>query len=205
MNRFFFPSAILLLIVLVFFSGCIHSKIETDLFAAKISSGGKLVWVQTIDSGQNDVGTNMTESIEGNYLIFGGSHQSICGSEHLTPTKPYVIHLSSQGGIDTIADYSGPYIPDPLSGQFNSSGEFSFVSDNGDRLSTYQKNKGGARYFRLRKTDINGKILWDTPFLTIKYRSPPSDIWETLYIHGIFPTSDKGYIVWGHRQKSMSC
>ena len=82
----------------------------------------------------------------------------------------------------------------------------STLKDNdGSHLATYQKSKLGAQYFRIQKTDESGKLLWDIPFLTLKDSAPPKDIWDAIYVHGIIPTSDKGYIVWGHREVSTSC
>ncbi|MFA5268418.1 MAG: hypothetical protein WC379_10640 [Methanoregula sp.] len=206
MSRPFTLVAILMVIVLVFSAGCVHGKIETDLFAAKIDNNGRLAWVQVIDSGQNDVGLNLTETTDSDYLITGGFYGSFCGSSHASAITPYEIRLSPQGTIDSMVNHTGTSITyDQRSESYNSTGWFSFTADDGSQLSTYQKVKGGALYYRILKTDTGGKELWDTPFLTLKYRMPPKDIWETLYVQGIVPTSDKGYIVWGHRERSNSC
>jgi hypothetical protein len=206
MSRFFYAFVIILITIFVIFSGCIHSKIETDLFAAKIDSEGKLAWVQIIDSGQNDEGINLTEKSDGSYLIAGGSYQSICGTRHYGPTTPYEIHLSSNGKIDSMINFSGmPYENNVRSESLNNTGWSSFTSDDGSHLITYQNVKGSALYFRLQKTDAKGNSLWDTPFLTLKYRSAPKETWETVFIHEIHPTSDNGYIVWGHRERSTTC
>ena len=198
--------AVIILVVLVLSAGCVHGKIETDLFAAKISSDGKLAWVKVVDSGQNDVGLNLTETAEGGYLIHGGYYDSSCGNSPPKSIPQYQIRLSSTGNIDSIVNNSATTIPyDYRSESYNITGEFSLTTDDGSRLSTYQNVKGSALYLRLQNTDSKGKILWDMPFLTLKYRTPPKDIWETVYIHGIVPTSDNGYIVWGHRERSITC
>lgn len=172
---------------------------------------GTLAWVQIIDSGRNDVGTNLTETPEGDYVITGGYYTTICGSgSGYTSTNsqgnpPFEIRLSSQGKIDSFVNFSGIVSTNESSELLNSTGWFSFTASDGSHLSTYQMVKGPALYYRIQKTDADGKKLWDKPFLTLKYRTPPTDIWDTLFVHGIVPTSDNGYIVWGHRERSTSC
>jgi hypothetical protein len=206
MSRSFTLAAILIVMILVFSSGCVHSEIKTDLFTAKINSDGRLVWVQVMDSGKNDVGTNLTETSDGDYLITGGYYESGCGSYHASQITPYQIRLSSKGTIDAIVNNSGTVIPyDYRSESYNRTGWFTFTAEDGSRLFTYQKIKGGALYYRIQKTDTEGTTLWDTPFLTLKNRQPPNDTWDTIFIHGIVPTHDRGFIVWGHRERSTTC
>jgi hypothetical protein len=204
------PAIIIITIALIFSSGCIHSMYKIDLFAAKITPEGKLVWVQVIDSGENDVGLNFTEMSDGSYLIQGGSFTPFCGSSSSNYIRPYEIHISPQGKVQSIVNNSETSIFYKYGfGSFRMgfpNNSLSTLEDNdGSHLATYQKSKLGAQYFRIQKTDESGKLLWDIPFLTLKDSAPPKDIWDAIYVHGIIPTSDKGYIVWGHREVSTSC
>lgn len=205
MSRLLTIYVIIIVIILVFSSGCIHTKKETDLFAAKMNSNGTLMWVQVIDSGQNDVFISLTETPEGGYLITGGSYPSICGSDNSPSSTPYEVRLSSQGNIDSFVHFfSGRSSAAPLE-SFNRSGWFSMTAADGSRLTTYVKNKGNAVYYRMERTDAEGERLWDTPFLTLKKRSGPTEISENIVVHGIVPTSDNGYIIWGHRERATTC
>lgn len=211
MNRFFTPTVFLLITYLVFSSGCIHSVYKIDLFTAKITPEGKLGWIQLIDSGENDVGINFTELSDGSYMIQGGSFTPFCGSGSSSYLRPYKIHISPQGKVQSIENTSESAITyEYRFGSFRSGSSLDtslsiFTDDDGYHLATYQNVKSGARYFRIQKKDEKGKILWDVPFLTLKNSVPPKDIWDAMYIHGIIPTSDKGYIIWGHREISTSC
>jgi hypothetical protein len=204
------PAIILITIALIFSSGCIHSVFKIDLFTAKITPEGKLAWVQLVDSGENDVGLNFTELSDGSYLIQGGSFTPFCGSSSSNYIRPYEIHISPQGKVQSIVNKSETSIFYQYEfgsfrlGLFNTSLP-TFVDNDGSQLVTYRQSKIGARYLRIQKTDVNGKILWDIPFLTVKDSAPPKDIWDEIYVHGIISTSDKGYIVWGHREVSTSC
>jgi hypothetical protein len=84
----------------------------------------------------------------------------------------------------------------------DSSGLYYFESDDFNYLSVYEKVKGSAVYFRLVKTDAKGNKLWDKPFLTMRYRSVPTDFRDTIIIKQILQTSDQGYIIWGLRQRT---
>lgn len=199
MSRIFLSSVVFLLICLIFVSGCVHVSTETTLFVAKITPEGKLAWITVIDSGKNGVGTNgmnLTEMPGGNIMIQGDFTRSGCG---MTPSaiRPNRIRISPQGSIQSIENRTGGFIG---IGSYNNT-----FTDNGSHLVAYEKAMVGARYFRIQKIDAEGEILWDVPFLTLKNAGPPKDTWDTILIHGIIPASDKGYIVWGHRERTTPC
>src|SRR5512145_1860676 len=158
-NRIHPLSLIVIVIIFVFSAGCIENREEIDLFAAKFSDNGNLEWVRVIDSGQNDVSTGFNETANGEYLITGGSYPSRCNNwGHDRETiQPYQVLLSSQGRIESILNtsaYPGSY--DYPAELFNRSGGFDFTSPDGSRLSTYQKIKGDAVYYRLVRTGVGG-------------------------------------------------
>ena len=198
---------IIIVIILVFSSGCVHTYTRTDLFAAKLYGDGSLSWVQRIDSGQNDVGTGLNETSDGSYLLTGGFYTSICGTNFASPITPYEIRLSSEGNTDSIVKNSGTYNANtPRSGSLNTNGGVSFTTDDGGQLSTYQTVKGGADYYKIQRTDAGGKKLWDKPFLTLRHHSISfTDDSEAIVVQGIVPTSDNGYIVWGYWEKTGLC
>jgi hypothetical protein len=207
MSRVYILSVIAIVIVLVFFSGCIESEYKTDLFVAKFHGNGTLAWVQVIDSSQNDEAVSINETSDGGYLITGDVYESRCNNYGYYPAvTPVQIQLSSKGQIGAIVNYSGRYnAPDHKNNPYSRTGWFDFVPDDGGHLSTYQKAKGNAVYYRIEKTDAYGKILWDTPFLTVKRHSVYDSIRENIFIQGIVPTSDRGYIVWGYRERAAPC
>lgn len=84
-------------------------------------------------------------------------------------------------------------------------GRIFFETDDGIFLSIYEQVKGGAAYFRLVKTSADGSLLWDKPFLTLRYRPAPTDFHETVTIKQIIPTVDDGYVILGLWQKSSDC
>jgi hypothetical protein len=202
-------SLMVIVIILVFSAGCIENREEIDLFAAKFSDNGSLEWVRVIDSGQNDVGTGFNETTDGGYLITGGSYPSRCNgfTYQQIPIQPYQVRLSSGGRIESILNtsaYPGSY--DYPSELFNRTGGFDVTSADGGRLSTYQKIKDNAVYYRLARTGADGTVLWDKPFFTLKGHPAPRHLTgETIIIQGIVPTYDKGYLVWGSREKVSLC
>ena len=117
---------------------------DKDIFIAKYSTGGSLLWAKGIGGSYNDEGNSVATDISGNVYLTGyfGSQTIVFGSDTLTNsggTDIYIVKFSSSGnilltksakgnnydaGFFITTDASGVY----LTGGFNSS-FISFASD----------------------------------------------------------------------------
>ncbi|MBP6620416.1 MAG: SBBP repeat-containing protein [Leadbetterella sp.] len=153
----------------VFGSTNVNSVGDNDVFLAKYTSEGSLLWVRTAGSSAGDIATDISLDLSGNVLItgyyfdainFGGNIVSSSGSSDVFAAKydpsGTVLWAKKVGGsgldlgnsVDT--DASGNVY---LGGSFNGSCTFFGVSD-------ITLNSAGGDDGFVAKLDASGNVLW---------------------------------------------
>lgn len=104
---------LLLTATVVLAAGCFGGDCirEQDIEIYKITGDGNTVWTKTIDSGRDDIVTDILQAPDGSYLVAGGQSDALCNKWSHTQTTPVLIWISDSGEVLRTKTYDGS-VPD---------------------------------------------------------------------------------------------
>jgi hypothetical protein len=94
--------ALLLFIAAVLLvAGCIGGDyiMEQDVVLVRLTSDGNTAWTRTIDSGSDDMISDLLQTPEGTFILAGGQSEAQCNSRSHRPTIPTLHWVSVSGEI----------------------------------------------------------------------------------------------------------
>lgn len=210
------PALVLVLIAVLLAAGCIGGDYirEQDVVIVKLNDNGDVSWTKTIDSGKDDIVTDILQNPDGNYVIAGGNSRAGCnGGSHYQST-PTLIWMSNTGDIIDQRSYSYGTQDGFIALFHTSDGSYHVISQNGiiwkiDQRGDILWNRsagffGVANYFVrpdehfdiitqngiIWRLDRNGTIKWNRTF-------------DIGYVKSAIKTADSGYIVIGQKSETV--
>jgi hypothetical protein len=113
----------LVMVAVLLEAGCMGDCIkEQDGVIIKLNQDGDTSWTHTIDSGKDDLISDMLQTPDGNYIIAGGNSVVLCNVWSHNPTTPTLIWMSSNGDIIDQKDYNYG-VPDGFTALFLTKGD----------------------------------------------------------------------------------
>lgn len=151
------------------------SKIS-DVFIVCTDSIGEMLWTKTYGGSDYDYGFSVQQTIDGGFIIAGGTHSYGAGSRDV-----YLIRTDVNGDTIWTKTYGGDTLDWATS--------IDLTNDGGFIVAGHTKSFGAGDYdIYLLRTDMNGDTLW-----TKTYGGAD---WE--YGNSIQTTNDDGFIIAGH-------